>query len=126
MTIVKTDACIVHQDGTTTETTVGWIPPSFQVEPIAEAFAEIMRQWLTRDEFAEMKRRNETDSAYAGAACASHDFCDANMAMDAAFRQVMDRAPDVVGEGLAVEMDCALWNDAWELARKLYLGHQGG
>jgi hypothetical protein len=38
-----------------------------QVNAIAEAFAEVMRQWLTPAEFAEMKALNETP-AYADAA----------------------------------------------------------
>ena len=53
------------------------------IAALAESFGEILRQWLTPDEFAEMKHRNESDPAYAGKACASHDFCDANMAMAA-------------------------------------------
>ena len=66
-----------------------------------------------------MKRLNETDPDYADGACASHDFCDANMAMAPAFTQVMGREPDV-----SSEEDAAIWSDAWELAAKLYIGHQ--
>lgn len=90
-----------------------------QVAAMAEAFAEVMRQWLSEEEFAEMKRLNETDLAYAKGACASHDFCDANMAMEAAFRQVMGRS--IAADS---QEDANIWNDAWELARKLYLGTQ--
>lgn len=90
-----------------------------QITAIAEAFAEVMRQWLSKDEFAEMKRRNESDPTYSGKVCASHDFCDANMAMWPAFQQVMGHKVD--GDN---EADCAIWNEAWDLARKLYLGHQ--
>ncbi len=97
-----------------------------QVTAIAESFAEVVRRWLSREDFAVMKARNETMPCYAGdGACASQDFCDANMAMDAAFRQVLGRAPNLVGESDdEVDADCALWNDAWALARKLYLGNQ--
>jgi hypothetical protein len=74
---------------------------------------------LSEDEFSEMKRLNETDPDYADGACASHDFCDANMAMAPAVTQVMGWEPDV-----SSEEDAAIWSDAWELARKLYIGHQ--
>lgn len=96
-----------------------------QIPAIAEAFAEVLRQWLSKNEFEAMKRVNETDPSYAdGGACASQDYCDANMAMDAAFQKVLGREPNVVGEGADVVADCAIWNEAWELARKLYLGSQ--
>ncbi|WLA79536.1 hypothetical protein [Bradyrhizobium elkanii] len=90
-----------------------------QVIAIAEAFSELMRQWLSPEEFAAMKHKNEADPTYAGKVCASHDYCDANMAMWAAFRDVMGR--DIDGDS---DADCAIWNEAWDLARKLYLGSQ--
>lgn len=88
-----------------------------QVSAIAEAFAEVMRQWLSRDEFAEMKRHNQTLDYTLGSACASHNYCDSNMAMAAAFQGVLSREPDS-----ASAADAALWNDAWNLARVLYMG----
>jgi hypothetical protein len=88
-----------------------------QVTAIAEAFAEVMRQWLSPAEFAEMKRRNESGGIYASGACASHDFCDSNMAMAEAFKGVTGH--DVNGDD---ETDATIWGDAWSLARKLYLG----
>src|SRR5262249_34363019 len=44
--------------------------------------------------------------------CASHDFCDANMAMDRAWR-------DLIGTEINAddEEQTALWNTAWESAR---------
>ncbi len=92
-----------------------------QITAIAEAFAEVMRQWLSPAEFAEMKRLNET-AEYASGCCASANFCDSNMAMDAAFQQVLGREPNVVGEGPEIEAECAIWNEAWDLARNLYMG----
>ena len=89
-----------------------------QITAIAEAFGEVMRQWLLPAEFAAMKHKNETDPTYAGGACASHDYCDANMAMMPAFKDVIGHDPD--GDS---EADAAIWNEAWTLARKLYLGH---
>lgn len=86
-------------------------------ERLADEFASVLRKWLTDGEFAEMKRRNEADPAYAAGACASHDFCDANMAMEAAWRRVLGREVDA---GSAA--DATLWNEAWELARSRHIG----
>lgn len=83
-----------------------------QITAIAEAFAEIMRQWLTPAEFEEMRRRNVT---YDDMICASHDFCDSNMAMAAAMQGILAREPDPGDED-----DARLWNEAWTLAKRLY------
>lgn len=89
-----------------------------QVTAIAEAFAEVMRQWLTPAEFEEMRLRN---TRYGPQVCASHDFCDANMAMDAAFEGLQIPTclyfPDNSREH---EEACKLWNEAWDLAKRLY------
>jgi len=47
-------------------------------ERIADAFADILRNWLTANQWVEMQTRNVD---YSDGVCASHDFCDANMAM---------------------------------------------
>ena len=90
-----------------------------QVTAIAEAFAETLAQMLSKDEFAEMKHRNENNRAYHDGVCASHDFCDANVPMGTAFKHIIGREPNS-----ASDADAAIWNDAWSLARKLYLGIQ--
>jgi hypothetical protein len=86
---------------------------------IAERFAEVLRNWLSAEEWEQMKVRNQFDSRYSGGACASHDFCDANMAMQEAFESVMEHICD--GDN---EVDCVIWNTAWELARMRALGDQ--
>jgi len=83
---------------------------------IADRFAEVLRAWLTPQEFAEMKRLNETPE-YQSGICASHNYCDANMAMCEAFESVMEYPPDGSNEAHA-----AIWNAAWDLARKRHLG----
>jgi hypothetical protein len=88
-------------------------------EQLADRFAAVLKEWLTPQEFAEMKRRNETDPTYADSACASHDFCDANMAMDVAWREIIGGSIDADKEEQA-----ALWNAAWADARQRHIGHQ--
>ena len=52
--------------------------------------------------------------------CASHDYCDANEIMDAAFSDVMGRStiPDNE-EAFISEEDTDLWNCAWEAWRAM-------
>jgi hypothetical protein len=54
---------------------------------LAEAFVAVLREWLTPEQFDEVCRRNavQTDRLV----CHSHDFCDANMAMYAAFQSLL-------------------------------------
>lgn len=81
---------------------------------IAFAFAANLREQLagSADLFGEMCRLNENETS--GGVCHSHDFCDANMPMDDAFTAIVGHELEA-----ADEADCALWNDAWGLARSL-------
>lgn len=56
------------------------------VETLAAEFARIVGQWLTPAEFKQMREDNQTLGA---GLCASHDYCDANMAMDEALRNLL-------------------------------------
>lgn len=69
----------------------------------AQRFDAVLREWLTPAEYAEVLRRNGTPE-YSDC-CASHDFCDANMAM-----------LDALGAGLAA--DDAMWCAAWNVWRE--------
>ena len=65
--------------------------------------------------------------------CASHDYCDANMTMLAAFRDSFNRSPVMMFETEAdgtpsdeaianqAAADVALWNHAWNLAKENFL-----
>ena len=86
-----------------------------KIAALAAAFTNVVWEWTTPTELAEIKRRNATPE-YAGC-CATHDFFDANMAMEQAFRQTFGRSP-VPAEGEMAEADIAAWNAAWDIARK--------
>lgn len=80
---------------------------------IAEKFAAILREWLTPDEWAEMLERNK---GYSPEICASHDFCDANMAMlEAMQANGLEPLPD---NGPMPDDMAALWNQAFDIARR--------
>jgi hypothetical protein len=99
-------------------------------ERIADAFANILSDWLTADQWAEMQARNVD---YSDGVCASHDFCDANMAMAEAFETVTGREPafgfDTLADGSPVDpaaaiqadVDCDAWNAAWVIAKLRHL-----
>lgn len=97
------------------------ITSSETIAKIADKFAEVLKEWLTVEEFAEMKRLNETPE-YAVSVCASQDYCDANMAMHEAIIAITGQEPMTAGEGPEVEEACRVWNAAWELARERHLG----
>jgi hypothetical protein len=69
---------------------------------------------LSGAEFEEMRLRNRRNDPQV---CASHDFCDANVVMAAAFAEVTGEEPDTVN----CEGDLNLWNDAWGIARRDFL-----
>jgi hypothetical protein len=77
---------------------------------LAAVFAGVLRGWLDDGHWDAMRMRNgqrgPTDLW-----CASHDYCDANMAMDAAWRMVLGRPADT-----ASTADHALWGTAWNMA----------
>lgn len=82
---------------------------------LAVLFATVLGAWLEPEEFAEMRARNaKRDDANV---CHSHDFCDANEAMAAAWVHAFDCGPD-----MASDDDTALWNQAWQMAAPLIVG----
>lgn len=61
------------------------------------------------------KNKLETDSNI----CHSHDYIDANMVMDAAFRCILGRCAHFITADATVRQknaDYDLWNDSWTLA----------
>lgn len=86
-----------------------------QAHILARAFAANIEADLTASQFAEVKRRNGT-ALYSGGACATHDFCDANMNMQAAYIVTfgVDPLDDMNGSA-------PIWNRAWAIAKTEYL-----
>lgn len=99
---------------------------------LAAAFAAELESDLTPEQMAMVRTRNATPD-YAGSVCASHDVCDANMPMAAAFEKVTgrepvtswetnpDHSPCDPAEALQAQADCALWSAAWDIAKRDYL-----
>lgn len=96
-----------------------------KVTALAGAFADVVHEWTTPEQFEEIKKRNRT---YGEGICATHDFFDANMAMEDAFRRTFGRNPWLgsdVEEGRCSEndsdVDLAYWNAAWDQAKSGWL-----
>lgn len=77
---------------------------------LAVEFSFILREWLTEEEMKEVIRKNATVEYLDS--CASHDYCDANMAMSEAFTNVIIKAFDLQDDE-AVE----LFNAGWTVAQ---------
>lgn len=92
------------------------------IEALASAFRDVLTEWLTPAEFATMRATNAKHAA-AGTVgiCASHDYCDANVAMEEAFERVVGRESVMPSEGPQGEYDQALWEAAWDRARVAFL-----
>tara|TARA_R110000744_G_C18950969_1_gene515658 strand:+ start:57 stop:386 length:330 start_codon:yes stop_codon:yes gene_type:complete len=82
---------------------------SESVDLYAQAFIRTIKEWLTPEQCAEVDARNlkEDDDLI----CHTHDFCDANMAMMAAFEEVDGEEPNVSDESW-----CGLASKAWAIA----------
>ncbi|WP_127128008.1 hypothetical protein [Pseudoflavitalea rhizosphaerae] len=79
---------------------------------IACAFSKILKEWLTYEQLSFINKRNDSEG-FNSSFCASHQFCDANMAMNEAFRRVLQRDANV-----NCCKDTSIWNEAWDIAKK--------
>lgn len=84
-----------------------------RIKRLAREFAQELCETLDAEEMALVRERNAT-AAYAGC-CASHDFCDANMLMLAAYA----RANGIDEDAVDVSDDAVIdvMNRAWDVAR---------
>lgn len=79
---------------------------------LAEAFAKVLRYWLTKEQMAEVIKRNRAQPNKH--ICHSHDFCDANMAMLEAADNLW---PGVFATFSSENEDAAnFWSRAWAIA----------
>jgi hypothetical protein len=83
---------------------------------LAARFSNELRKWLTPGQMAEVNARNATPQ-YLGV-CASHDFCDPNMAMLRAYSRLTGIGEDRVDINSVI----GLMNEAWEIAKHSNFG----
>lgn len=108
------------------------------VVSLSARFVARLKETLTADQWSEMLRRNAEawDSPFD--TCASHDFCDSNMVMAAAFEDVVGHEPhgsfethfdpatqrhvaDDPAEEARAYANMWLWNEAWCIAKGEHL-----
>ena len=88
------------------------------IAEVGAKFADILESWLTPEEWREMLHKNSTVNKGTDI-CASHDYCDANMAMLEAFTALDFRACCDIDENDDPQSHAdsiKLWNAAWEWA----------
>lgn len=81
---------------------------------LARAFGEQIQGALSVTEFRAMIDANKAEG-WDGPVCHTHDYCDANVYMEAAFVEAMGREPALLDE--EIDADNELWNDAWVVAK---------
>lgn len=88
-------------------------PTSIELK-LAARFIVLVAEQLDPADLAEVRRRN-MQPRYKGC-CATHDFCDANMIMDQAWRDSFGHEINADDEAQA-----EIWNTAWAIARRTAL-----
>lgn len=93
-------------------------------EEVSAAFIGVLREWLTPHQLEEVRLRNVLLATNPGMkdCCATHDFCDANMAMEEAFQRCglspLDTGiPDAENPLMSPEA-VDVWTKVWDLAKK--------
>ncbi|HEX8586188.1 MAG TPA: hypothetical protein VF680_17480 [Allosphingosinicella sp.] len=94
------------------------VDDEFTTYTLAHGFVNVLREWLSLDELRQVVERNaaQTDPMI----CHTHDFCDANMAMDKAWRDLDGPEFDAASQAHA-----DIWNSAWDHARVLLARRYG-
>lgn len=84
-------------------------------ETVAREFARLLRKEIGAKNFNQVRKLNAMPDYNYGSCCASHEFCDANMVMLAAFEN-LGFTPDFEND-----QHVELWNSAWDVAKRRYL-----
>lgn len=97
----------------------GWVSAARAAERVGDKFVELLRAEVGEAAFAEIAWRNlDDEDAHGNGVCHSHDFCDANMVMLAAYAEVFGV------QQIDVDADKSLdtFNAAWAYAKSNFGG----
>lgn len=91
------------------------------VAAIAAKFTKDLMAYLTASQWSELCAKLH-EARYQYPICPSHDYCDANEFMASAIDKVW--GPQNPNRGMdTIEGEAAtLWNEAWDIARKSWVG----
>jgi hypothetical protein len=84
---------------------------------LARFFSTVLRKWLTDSEILEINTANAA-SGYDVSICASHDYCDANMAMLEAVSNAIGIPVDDIDIDVSDPRFCEMVNAAWAIAKQ--------
>lgn len=79
-------------------------------DALSRKFSSILMEWIGKETMEDVVRVN---TERGDNTCASHDHCDANMAMLEAFETMFGRTNDLQNDD-----DTDLWNVSWDIAKK--------
>ena len=84
---------------------------------LARHFSVVLRQWLSDSDIIRINAANAA-TGYESSTCASHDYCDSNMAM----LEAVSNATGIPVDGIDVSISdvrfCELLSKAWEIAKQ--------
>lgn len=86
-----------------------------QIEQLARAFSQKLRHYLSEHEMSQVISLNESEED--PCICHSHDFCDANEAMQDAFIKLFGRSCNFSGR-VEYNADLDIWNKSWAMAKE--------
>ena len=89
------------------------------VRDVSDAFTKVIQEWLSPAELKQVCKLNRSPD-YHPCCCATHDFCDSNMAMFEAFKRLTGSNPPVTCERHTdmTELADLLWNYAWNMSKE--------
>jgi hypothetical protein len=90
------------------------------VEQLARIFSKKLQSEIGNRKLHQVIRLNSEETN--PAICHSHDFCDANMIMNDAFKVVPHRNAHLPGDSVSEaenDVDDALWTLAWSYAKRM-------
>ena len=84
---------------------------------LAKCFSVVLREWLTDSDISRINAANAA-SGYDALVCASHDYCDANMAMLEAVSNATGIGVDDIDVDVSDARFCEVLNEAWAIAKR--------
>jgi len=91
---------------------------------LAKCFSVVLRQWLADSDISRINAANAA-SGYDASVCASHDYCDANMAMLEAVSNATGVSVDDIDVDVSDVQFCELLSKAWSIAKRTGFDAQG-
>tara|TARA_R100001594_G_scaffold95351_1_gene129652 strand:- start:306 stop:734 length:429 start_codon:yes stop_codon:yes gene_type:complete len=99
------------------------------IKNISNEFSKIIREWFTQEELDKINKENR-ERGYDNLICSTHDYSDANMAMDEAMEKCNVPRPSFcendIENGLSsdtlIEEYGDLWGKAWQLSKENEFG----